>query len=118
MLTMKNKEEFYIAWYFIVEHPKFMDDGENQTFPYGLDIEVVKVNPETMSIDDDRSKNTKVQIWLEHGPYEYIKSMMSNTPTHDIDLDCGADTFEEAIIEMAKLVKKKYGDYEPQEEDA
>ena len=30
--------------------------------------------------------------------------------THDIDLDCGGDTFEEAIIELAKLVKKYYGD--------
>jgi hypothetical protein len=24
--------------------------------------------------------------------------------THDIDLDCGADTFEEAIIELAGLI--------------
>ena len=107
-------EEFYKAWYFIVQHPKFMDE-EQETFPYGLDIMVVKVNPETMSIDDDETKNTKVQIWLEHGPYEEVKSMMANIPTHDIDLDCGADTFESAIIELARLIKKKYGDYESQE---
>lgn len=115
---MKNAEEFYKAWYFITEHPQFMDEGD-QTFPYGLDIMAVKVNPETMSIDDDDSKNTKVQIWLEHGPHEKIKSFMDqNVPTHDIDLDCGADTFESAIIELAKLIKKKYGDYEPQKKDA
>lgn len=69
-------------------------------------IEVVKVNPDTNEIDNDCTKNTKVQIWLEHGSYDTEWGGC----THDIDLDCGADTFEEAIIKLAQLVKEKYND--------
>lgn len=35
------------------------------------------------------------------------------TSTHDWKLDCGGDTFEEAIIELANLVFKHHGTYEP-----
>ena len=75
-------------------------------FSNDLWFEIVKVNPETNAIDDDPHKNTKVQIWLEHGPYDAEWGAC----THDIDLDCGGDTFEEAIINLAKLVEEKYGD--------
>jgi hypothetical protein len=30
---------------------------------------------------------------------------------HDTDLDCGASSFDEALIELANLVMKKYGNY-------
>ena len=30
---------------------------------------------------------------------------------HDIRLDTGAPTFDEALVKLAKLVKKHYGDY-------
>ena len=91
--------DFYTAWTFLNNHKMF-----NGLFCHGLWTEVVKVNPVTNTIDDESSKNTKVQIWLEHGPYEHYH----NDTTHDIDLDCGGDTFEEAIIKMAELVKKYY----------
>lgn len=29
-------------------------------------------------------------------------------PCHDVDLDCGAATLEEAIIELARLIREKY----------
>lgn len=93
--------DFYESWWFLLKHKMF-----NDRFVEELYIMVVKVNPDTNEIDDDNTKNTKVQIWLEHGAYieEY------NACSHDIDLDCGGDTFEEAIIELAKLVKKNYTD--------
>ena len=126
---MENAEKFYNAWMFIQQHPKFMYPykykGQKfmETFPYGLDIAVVKVNPKTMSIDDDDTKNTKVEFWLEYGPYEAVPELKTNTndlfqSVHDIDLDCGAETFEGAIITLAALIKKKYGDYESQKEEA
>ena len=31
-------------------------------------------------------------------------------PEHDINLDCGADTYEEAIIKLANLVDLYYDD--------
>lgn len=90
---------FYDAWNFLVNHPIF-----NNRFSEELYIAVAKVNPKTMEVDDDFSKNTKVQIWLEHGEYEKEYNMCR----HNIDLDCGGDTYEEAIIEMARLVKEKF----------
>lgn len=93
--------DFYSAWYFLEEHKIF-----NDRFSNDLWFEVVKVNPETNAIDyKDQSKNTKVQIWLEHGPYDNEWGAC----THDLDLDCGGNTFEEAIIKLAELVKNKYG---------
>jgi len=69
-----------------------------------LYIMVVKVNPLTNEVDDDQTKNTKTQVWLEVGPWS------EQYHTHDWDLDCGGDTFEEAIIKLADLVKQYYGD--------
>ena len=94
--------DFYTAWIFLSEHKIF-----NDRFSNDLWFEVVKVDPDTNGIDyKDSSKNTKVQIWLEHGPFD----KEWRACTHDIDLDCGSDTFEEAIIKLAKLVKEKYTD--------
>lgn len=91
--------DFYESFHYLNNHIIFA-----KHFSECLDIWVAKVNPETNEVDDDNSKNTKIEIWLECGPY--CKDFF----THDIDLDCGGDTFEEAIIELAKLVKDIYGD--------
>lgn len=92
---------FYDAFNFLNNHPIFKGD-----FQYGcLDVMVVKVNPETNSIDGNRNLNTKTNVWLECGELGY----------HDYELDCGAETYEEAIVELAGLVLNKYGDYEEPE---
>lgn len=91
--------DFYESWRFLAEHKIF-----NDSFEYDrLWTHVTKVNPETNTLDDNISKNIKVQVWLEC-------FVGDDGQTHDIDLDCGGDTFEEAIIELAKLVKKHYSD--------
>lgn len=95
-------DNFFDAFHFLDEHPAFVD-----RFQHGcLKTYVVKVNPETEAIDDNESLNTAVRVWLECGKYEAPHT------THDISLDCGAPTYEEAIIELAQLVLKEYGDYE------
>ena len=91
--------DFYTAWRFLDEHKMF-----HGLFCHGLWVEVVKVNPDTNEVDNDITKNTKVQVWLEHGGYDEEWDIT----THDIALDCGGDTFEEAIIKLAKLVQKYY----------
>jgi len=103
--------DFYTAYQFLYNHPMFQEevsynnDTWNEShFKECLDIEIVKVNPETNSIDDDEIKNTKVQIWLECGRYD------KECRIHDIELDCGADTFELVIIELANLVEEWYGE--------
>lgn len=89
--------DFYESFNYLENHKIFAG-----AFTCVLDIAVVKVNPETLEIDDDETKNTKINVWLECGPKR------ENYFEHDIDLDCGGDTFEDAIIELAKLVKNKY----------
>lgn len=95
---------FFEAWHFLDDHYIFQDKHKLSRFKDCLDIVVVQVNPETEAIDDDETKNTATAIWVEMGPY--ANEFPNN---HDTDLDCGAFTFEEAIIELAGLVEKKYG---------
>ncbi len=97
--------DFYDAYHFLEKHPIF-----NRQFTRGLDLFVVKVNPGTMCVEDDKSKNTKTRVWLEVGPYLHDETHGCKW-SHDLDLDCGGYTFEEAIIRLAELVEKKYGRY-------
>ena len=83
-----------------------------------------------LSIFYHKTKRGKIECWLEFGPemYGYYTSKDGNETwdadtglqsCHDIDLDCGAPTFDQAIVKLAKLVMKKYGDLgkPPREED-
>ena len=103
---MKKIKDFYEAYWFCKNHVMF-----NHCVVYNnMDIEVVKVSPKSNKICDDESKNTKTQVWLEWGPISCGEGILSGR--HDTDLDCGGDTFEEAIIKLSNLIKKKYPFYE------
>ena len=101
--------DFYEAWHYLEEHVIFQDEYGESRFRECLDIEVVKVNPETKEIDEDEFKNTASRIWLECGPYNKNDEMLGFCYTHDIELDCGGKNFEKAIRKLAKRVKKVYG---------
>lgn len=103
--------DFYDAYNFLKEHSMVLDYfGQWSTINYFmkcLDIEVVKVNPNTMTLEfkpDRMHLNTKTQVWLEFGAWNKDIEM----PHHDYNLDCGADTFEGAIIKLANLVFENY----------
>lgn len=81
------------------------------------------VNPQTHRIDEDDNLNTLLEVWVEAGPPEDISKDWSApkdgwneynkySPSHDVYLDCGAVTMEEALLELALRVKHYYGDYE------
>lgn len=86
-------------------------------------VDVVYVNPETETIEDDRSLNTAFRVWIEAGPW-YDLSQNENeivppggwneynkwTRSHDHYLDCGAPTMEEALLRLASLVEVFYQD--------
>ena len=104
----KKFTDFYEAYMFLCNHP-MVTYKERNFFSKCLDIEVVKVNPKTNEIDlYNKENNTKTEIWLEFGPilkdedYEVI-------PAHDYELDTGADTFEDAVVNLANLVWYHYG---------
>lgn len=101
--------DFYKAWHYLEEHVIFQDEYGVSRFGECLDIEVVKVNPETKEIDEDEFKNTASRIWLECGPYNKDSETLGSCYTHDIELDCGGKNFEKAIRKLAKRVKKVYG---------
>ena len=98
--------DFYSAYNWLECHPIF-----GGLFSKALDIEVVLVDPKTNKIEDDKDRNTKTRVWLETGPVE--RDLPSGRPEycHDVALDCGGDTFEEAICALANLVLDKYGYY-------
>ena len=109
-------EKFYKAWWYLEEHKIFQwgPKGAGFTDSYfstrALDIYVARVNPKTMERDDDKKKETLVDIWLECGPISKKDTKEFGSPIfeHDPRLDTGGSTFEEAIIDLAKLVKKYY----------
>lgn len=110
---MSKYTTFFDAWHFLDNHPMFKkEEDKNKWGTHGhfrecLDIMVTKVNPANDTIEDDKSLNTKTVVWLECGPYD------PRYGVHDIDLDTGADTFEDAIVNLAQLVldNPDYGDY-------
>lgn len=77
-----------------------------------LDIHYAKVNDQGR-VDDDRKKNVHVEVWLEFGSnVHYLQDgQYQLIGEHDPDLDCGAPTFDEALVMLARLVQKFYGDY-------
>lgn len=116
-LKIHKNKKFHESWNYLLEHDLFNINGIN-CFNSLLYIEVVRVNPVTLEIDGDNKKNTLVQVWIETGEWVMPEDMPeedrwtipeTGIQNHDYELDCGGDTFEEAIIELAKLVKQKYG---------
>lgn len=112
---MKKFKDFYEAYNFLSNHKMvqipYPKDSEYMANFFGkcLSVEVVKVNPKTEIIDYDNKKESKTQVWLEFGPIEYEEYSSNNViPVHDCNLDCSGDTFEEAIINLANLVKLYY----------
>lgn len=90
-----------------------------------LDIMHAYVNPETRTVSDNDEENTQFEVWLEIGPMydmsenEYTKDTPPEegwnefnkwTASHDISLDCGGNTLEEALLTLATKVKFFYGD--------
>jgi len=77
-------------------------------------IDLAYVNPEDDIISDNGALNVKPQVWIEAGPYidcaEWVKAG-GYQPSHDIRLDCGGDTLEEALCELAVRVRYHYGNY-------
>ena len=80
-----------------------------------LSIFYAKVNAKG-KVNDNPALNIRQECWLEFGSVEwgYASEWHNDTDLmefHDINLDCGGRTFDEALVNLAKLVLKKYGDY-------
>lgn len=97
-------KDFFESWKYLKNNSIVKTKKGINVFEKCLFVDVQKVNPLTGEIDDNEKLNKKTEVWLEFGGWDDE----DNIPIHDIDLDCGADTFEEAIIKLANLVYEKY----------
>jgi len=127
----QNPGDFYNAYHYLDSHPAFYyfhqlgkltaeeriherhleHDG---LVTESLHVMVVKVNPETERREEDEELNTKTVIWVEMGKRGWPKHPTDDPHTwdhrwHDIDLDCGGDTYEQAIITAAIYLHHAYG---------
>lgn len=109
--TSKFLDVAEASWW-LTDHPIFQDENNFSYFYHHLDINYVKVDPRTLFISEDTDRNTKVQCWLESGPLIRLDEYGNkNVASHDIKLDCGHDSMELAMIDLAGLVLREYGDY-------
>lgn len=113
----EDPTDFYWAWRWLNEHPIFYR-CEREFHERGLTedrgildgcVEVipVKVNPATAKRSWDRTKNTKLEFWVEVMP----RSIKPEHPIslHDYVCDTGGDTYELAIVEVAKKIYERHG---------
>ena len=88
----------------------------------GENLDILYAKTDGKRVNKDHSKNKHIECWLEFGPVEY--GYMGggqydwDTETgemfyHDWRLDCGGPTFDAALIRLARLVRRVYGDYKP-----
>src|SRR3989344_4584667 len=85
-------ESFYKAWKYLSAHPIFRENSRLEPkFLNALRIDVVKINPTTNRIDRIAKKNTKIQVWLQTGPYEaydgYASDVIAENPNDQYYLD-------------------------------
>ena len=114
---MKKFKDVVDAWNFLRQHPyyaipyKYEDQWYFcEGFEVALSIEYVRINPITNTIEDDAKLNTQNNIWLESGHWWIETDLIASSQHgHDTTLDLGAKSFEKAIIKLAKLVYKEYG---------
>jgi hypothetical protein len=112
--------DFYTSWWYLLEHKAFADynflNSKGQPYMSAflrlLDVDVQKVDPVTKLIEDDESRNTHTEVWFELGA-QYQDDTFSpheewHYNSHDLYLDCGGDTFEIAIVNLANLVEQYY----------
>ena len=99
-------------YYWITEHPAYVPFGDVAV----IEITPHMVCPETNCIEKLDFLNTKLRFWVEFMTPFYDEELKAHHHIHDWELDCGGDTWEEAVEALYQKVLEKYGDYT--EEDA
>jgi len=110
--------DFWVAWHWLNEHPIFYRCYREFHEKYLVNergildgcVEVIpaKVNPETGSISEDPTKNTKLEFWVEVFPRS-LKPENDGSSLHDYVCDTGGDTYELAIVKVAEEIYKRHG---------
>lgn len=113
----EKPEDFWVAWHWLNEHPLFYrftmglhEKGllENRGILDGcIEVTPAKVNPETGERSEDPTKNTKLEFWVE--VFTVGSWGADCTNVHDYECDTGGDTYELAIVAVAKEIYQRHG---------
>lgn len=119
-------DSFYRSWHYLDGHPVYWRFYPREGLPannavglqaeYGfgsdaISVFVTRVCNECGMRHKEPERNTKTEIRLETGKWELFLrgDMKQHVHFHDTELDCGGDTYEEAVIKLARLVWERYG---------
>lgn len=98
-------------YYWIINHPRLTIGGGQAA----IELTPHMVNPENETIETDTGRqhlNTSNRWWVEVTIQDENECGSQGWEwVHDWELDCGAETAEEAINTLYHLVLERYGDY-------
>jgi hypothetical protein len=110
-------DDFLCAWTWLNEHPLFYRfhrefherglNDERGILDGGVEVIPTKVNPVTGRCSEDQTKNTKLEFWAE----VFMCSMVPDETIrlHDYERDTGGDTYQEAIVKVAREIYAHHG---------
>ncbi|HCQ0858543.1 TPA: hypothetical protein OGU99_000469 [Escherichia coli] len=102
-------------YWWILGHPEFINKDYVDA---RIDVEPHDVCPITNRIEDYPALNTKTQYWIEMLTPFFDEDEGKFVRGHEYELDCGGDTYEEAIDNLYTKILEKYGDYTQEEAEA
>lgn len=111
----RDPENLMNAWWWLQKHPIFWYFGKHQHevslcwelgVDEGLEFRPTLVDPETRRIEKPRSRNTHLEFWVEVFPASLRNREIR---LHDYECDTGGDTYEEAIVKVAKEIYERHG---------
>lgn len=113
-----NQDDFYAAWMWLHHHPIFWYFGSahrheralcaDRGVDEGLEFRPAMVDPETRRVEDEPERNTHLEIWVEVFPSSMGDDGRDGR-LHDYVCDTGGDTYEAAVIDVAKEIYERHG---------
>lgn len=114
----ENSEDLYRVWMWLTYHPIFWYFGreerrhvstlaETRGVHEGLELQPAMVSKKTRRAEGPW-KDREVEIWVEVFPTSLTRGS-NDIRLHDIELDCGAPTYEQALIKVARLIYDRHG---------
>lgn len=105
----KNPNSFYDAYHWLQQHPAFWTAPRQEKTENKLTwVTDHGLKSMWMTVVEDKDK---IKVWLEHGSHVGLESQHTTPYTHhyhDTRLDVTEETYEKAIIALAKNVNKYF----------
>jgi hypothetical protein len=107
---------FFDSYRFLADHPVTFDRHGESRFKDCLSFDLWRVNPATAMPSRSDSENTATGVWLEFGNWQEYGDLWGTasggSAVHDVNLDVYALSFEDGVIQLARLVAAFYGTYD------